>query len=1055
MLRDSPIKLIACSAIFLLLSLLSFAQQENDYIITKHFFSVEDGLASREVFCGLQDNDGFLWFGTRNGLNRYDGKNFKLFTRQKDGLAENRIIQLAKDNNDHLFIVYGNPGIANSAMKVEVMDLKTYKLRSLKETYSNLPFDERYVYWVANGGDRVCFLVAGPFQYWSLTQNKFELKCEMKDWETPNSRPEDLVASNGAYHTTTGKNCIFYRDYAALFLESTIAFYFVTPHGVIKNENKQRRTIINITQDGKLLYSDPENIYQVNEEGQTEKDPLSFSSPHPALYGEGLFKNNATHELLEYSGGNDLLLFDNKTWHSLLSAAEIKIPANTGLYGFYKDGQNNYWIFTSVGLYEIKLTKNPFTHYFTKAQLHDSSENQVRGIYADDAGAVYANCWDKLYKAQNSQTIPIKANPYIKYGICNHQNNIYLSGATYLQRFNKTGDKVFDTLTISKTGEIWTIDSLSPEKILVGCAAGIFSFNTITKQVVIASYSSSSITPINFSYRFIKRKDKTIWLIAQNGLYLLDSNGEKILDYWKVINNDKNNIKRETKNEKILPFNILLDGYEDEEGIFWFATNGEGLYRWSKAKNTSLPGGQDFQQFNITAGFPSDILYRIEADNYNNLWISTDNGLVRFNKKDFKTNSYNVSNGISHNEFNRISSFKSAGGKLFFGGLNGVNAFYPKDFLSDSTITNLPMRIIAFNKFSADDDKLVDQTTALIATNKIVLQPGDRFFNLEFQLLDFDEGRSNYAYRIEGIDKNWNYISENSIRISGLPYGKYPLHIKGQAHNGQWSNMELVIPITVLKPVYLQWWFIVCVAVLLIAIVIYFFRYRTKQLLKTKLALEKTVNERTDQLRTSLGEKEILLKEIHHRVKNNLEVISSLLELQSDGIEDTKAKAAISEAQNRVQSIALIHHKLYRSDDIATIELKSFINDLYKQVAAVFIKPGIEVNLKVEVPELQLNIDEAVPLGLILNELLTNSFKYAVNKEKTNNITITLNLKPETFNTVLTYRDNGPGMPPGFDINKSTSFGIKVVKLLTKQLKGTAKYYNDNGAVFEIPFKID
>ena len=89
-----------------------------DFIITTRYFTPNDGLASREVFCAIQDNDGFMWFGTRNGLNRYDGKNFKLFTKQKNGLADNRIIQLAKDNHNHLFIVYGNPGYARSAMRV-------------------------------------------------------------------------------------------------------------------------------------------------------------------------------------------------------------------------------------------------------------------------------------------------------------------------------------------------------------------------------------------------------------------------------------------------------------------------------------------------------------------------------------------------------------------------------------------------------------------------------------------------------------------------------------------------------------------------------------------------------------------------------------------------------------------------------------------------------------------------------------------------------------------------------------------------------------------------
>jgi hypothetical protein len=154
-------------------------------IITKRFLSVEDGIASREVFCAIQDDEGFMWFGTRNGLNRYDGKNTKLFTKQKNGLAENRIIQLAKDNNNHLIIVYGNPGFARSAMRIEVMDLATYKLKSLKEAFPELPFNEDYVYWVANGGDDLCFLVSNPFQYWRLTLKGFKLICEMKTWDIP------------------------------------------------------------------------------------------------------------------------------------------------------------------------------------------------------------------------------------------------------------------------------------------------------------------------------------------------------------------------------------------------------------------------------------------------------------------------------------------------------------------------------------------------------------------------------------------------------------------------------------------------------------------------------------------------------------------------------------------------------------------------------------------------------------------------------------------------------------------------------------------------------
>ncbi len=1026
----SSFKLTTLIAFFLFAVHISHAQQQ-DYIITKHFLSVEDGLASREVFCGLQDNDGFLWFGTRNGLNRYDGKNFKLFTKQKDGLAENRVYHLAKDNNNHLFIAYEHPGFAGSVMKIEVMDLQTNKINSLKTIYPNLPFDERSVYWVDNDGDDLCFLVSNPFQFWKFHNGKFELKCEMQKWNSISDNPETLLSAKGGYHTTTGSSCFFRNDYAALFIGIPGPVYAYTAQGLFAIYDSLN--IFGITPDNQVLLKTPNKVKKLSGDGTIHDEARSFIPPFSKEGGD-IFWQHKEDDLMGYTSVDGLFLYDYSNWYKLLPPREMNISSGTGFYSFFKDRQNNIWVCTANGLIKLKIERNPFRHYFSKAILNDSSENQVRGIYA--ATNVYANCWNKTYSTRQNKNIFTSTDGGILYGLTRFNNSIFI-GTRRLYRYNENTNELSRLLDSLVTDDIWAIDSLSTGKLLLGCANNMYVYDVITAKAYSISYAETKIPKANFVYRFIHRKDKSVWAVAQNGLYLLDADATTVTGYWGK------QISTTTSNK--LPFDLLLDAYEDSNGIVWFATNGEGLFRWDKIKN-------DFRQFNTTAGLPSDILYRMEADEYGNLWISTDNGLVRFNTVDFKTNTYNITNGISHNEFNRGSSFKAADGRLFFGGLNGVNAFYPKDLATDTSVANPALRIIAFNQFSEADNKMIERTAILIAENKIVLQPGDRLFNLEFQLLDFADGKENYAYRIEGIDKDWNYINENSVRISGLPYGTFTLHVKGQTQDGQWSKNELSIPIHVLKPFYLQWWFITLVVILLVSVIIYFFRYRTKQLVRTKMALEKTVSERTEQLKRSLDEKEVLLKEIHHRVKNNLEVISSLLELQSDGIEDVKAKAAIAEAQNRVQSIALVHHKLYRSDDIASIEITGFISDLYKQVSAVFIKPGIKVELKINAPETHLGIDTAVPLGLILNELLTNSFKYAVSKEKINNITINLNLQPS--NHVLIYRDNGPGMPEGFDLSKSTSFGIKVIKLLTKQLGGVVKYYNDNGAVFEMPFKI-
>ena len=1012
-------------------------------IISKRFLSVEDGLASREVFCAIQDNDGFMWFGTRNGLNRYDGKNFKVFTKQKDGLAENKVIQLAKDNNNQLFIVYGNPGYTRSAMRIEVMDLTTNKLRSLKQTFPNMPFDENSVFWLANGGDDLCFLTLNPFRYWRLTSKGFQLKCEMKSWGAPGIDDKNWVIQNGI-------GCLFYDDCALLKLPYSFPQYFcnaettrVVPRleadiasngdGMLINPQKQ------------LTYSRDDVISKLNSPRSTDKNAEAIFDSYkhePIYFISGDFPN-----ALVYRAIDGLFLYDFSSLTRLLEPGELKVTNGFGLYSYYIDRQRNIWVCTSGGLIKIRQEKNVFTHYFTKEQLKDSSDNQVRGIYADEDRNVYAAAWTKFCYSNNRESKFSKAgNTIILYGMCRYMNKIYV-GESNIYSFEAGTDKDLNKLTDVHLEAIWSLDSLSTGKLLAGCSDGILSFDIGTNKFKPLIYTSDDIPKAQFVYRFIRRKDKKIWAVAQNGLYLLNENADSVTDYF-------GKASRDTSHR--FPFDILLDGYEDEAGIFWFATNGEGLFRWDKTKN-------EFKQFNGADGLPSDILYRIESDDYKNLWISTDNGLLRFSTENFKTRIYTTSSGISHNEFNRTSSFKAKDGRLFFGGLDGVNAFYPRDFIGDSSVSRTPIHLISFNKFSAKEDKLIDQTNELLGQHRIVLLPGDRFFNLEFQLLDFEEGKLNYAYMIKGIDKDWNYISENSIRISGLPYGEHTLYVKGQSHNGQWSKSELKVPLIVLKPFYFQWWFIFLTGILLVFVVIFLYRWRVRQLINVKLNLEREVLSRTKDLKESLAqeqallkEKDVLLKEIHHRVKNNLQVISGLLELQEKNLSDDKAKQALQEGRTRVRSIALIHQNLYQYENLSRIELCSFTHDLYKQVSAMFADKSKDTTAKIDIPVMEIDIDTAVPFGLTLNELLTNSFKYG---HKTgNSFTIEMRLTSGEHNGeegngyIFTYSDTGPGLPVDFDLKKSKSLGMRLINDLSRQMGGSMRYAFENGSRFTILF---
>lgn len=204
------------------------------------------------------------------------------------------------------------------------------------------------------------------------------------------------------------------------------------------------------------------------------------------------------------------------------------------------------------------------------------------------------------------------------------------------------------------------------------------------------------------------------------------------------------------------------------------------------------------------------------------------------------------------------------------------------------------------------------------------------------------------------------------------------------------------------------------------------------------------------QVEKSLEQKELLLKEIHHRVKNNLQVVSSLLDLQSRGIEDEKALYTFMEGQNRVKAMALIHQKLYQNEDLATIDFAEYAEQLMTELASIYAGSGKVKGSVKSAQKANFDIDTAIPLGLILNELISNAYKYAF-QEGEGELSISIedlgNGKHQ-----LTVSDSGLGLPQDFDFNKAKSLGLRLVRRLAKQLYGSVEYSNIGGAKFVINF---
>jgi len=203
-------------------------------------------------------------------------------------------------------------------------------------------------------------------------------------------------------------------------------------------------------------------------------------------------------------------------------------------------------------------------------------------------------------------------------------------------------------------------------------------------------------------------------------------------------------------------------------------------------------------------------------------------------------------------------------------------------------------------------------------------------------------------------------------------------------------------------------------------------------------------------LEKALVEKETLLKETHHRVKNNLQIVSSLLNLQSDTIEDKDALKAVEDGRNRVKSMALIHKKLYQTDHLTTIDFGDFLMDLKEEICAAYGIASTTIN--VDADAVVMDVDSAVPLGLIVNELLTNSIKYGC-AQRTNGC-IQIKLKQnKTEQCELQIKDSGPGLPEGIVVESSETLGLRLVHLLSRQLKAKLTYANENGASFLLLFK--
>ena len=368
--------------------------------------------------------------------------------------------------------------------------------------------------------------------------------------------------------------------------------------------------------------------------------------------------------------------------------------------------------------------------------------------------------------------------------------------------------------------------------------------------------------------------------------------------------------------------------------------------------------------------------------------------------------------------------------------ISSIVVFEPKDS-SYKTIYNLET-----NQF----DRILEYQNNSISISFTAL---GNYYNYE----------NEFQYKLHLVGEEGAWVKEgnrNFTNLNNLKEGEYKFHVR--SHSWGRDSEEATFSFTIKPPWYrssLAYFTYFLFGIFSIWMIV---KWRTKNLSYAKEILEKTVHERTFEisqqnqiLRDQKEKIETLLKELNHRVKNNLQIISSLLSSQSRRLEDGDAQEAIKVGRNRVQAIALIHENLYKENHPTHIDMSIYIKNLVETIRDSFGFDFENIILNLDVTSILLDVNRAVPLGLIINEFVTNSFKYAFPNHDHPVLNITLQRRLDK-KLQLIIRDNGSGLPIGFNPKESNSYGLKLVNGLTKQLSAELKYLNGKGTGYELIF---
>lgn len=999
---------------------------------------------------------GFMWIGTRDGLNRFDGNTIDILQydlKDSSSISNNSITALATVSNGDVW--------AGTNFGLNRVDSETLKAKS-------------YYHWfedsTAISSNKISALCEDQLgRLWIGTDNGLN---RLDDWEEnsfvkfsidPND-PTSLSnnAINDVLVDSAGRVWVATQGGLNLYLPETNSFrrYRLLYEDDNSLSNNQ---VLSLCEDldGNLWIGTKNGLNKYNFEMDV------FTRYYIDTPKKDLLPSNIINDLIIDESG-DLWVgtpsglsriskeMKKSTQYHTAPGKSNSLP-NDHILSLYSGISGMVWIGTkSAGVAMLDLEAPQFVSVvYTGQNGYLPEENQIYSFYEADTNhiyigtgkglAVYNSRNDTSFFFSNSETHKLREIDTPVLSITSTSDGLLWIGTdgVGLVSFSREADSIayYNTNSL-KTGSLFnnTITDIkkdAQENLWIATAGGGLSYfnrkSNSFKTFRFDGNDPNSIRDNNVS-SIVVDSLQNVWFGTGNaGLYHLNSETEQLTRY------QAGNV-----NDGFLPSNTINQVFIDTKNHLWVSSSSGGISKYD-------PLYDSFRTYNSNQGLANNVALALTSDSDGNLWVSTNGGVSTFNTETETFRNYNEQDVLGQNTFYPRSILSTSRGLIMFGGANGFDYI---DYHRIQENDLIPRVVITGFQLINFKENLNSPKSFIAVSDQMELEYNHSGFTIEFAALNFKQAHKNqYAYRLIGLFDQWRYIgTRHFATFSNLNPGTYTFEVIGSNNDGYWNNEPAVMKIIV-QPAYWQTkWFQILIAVAIVSLLYLFYRFKLSSEKERNQRLEQAVNSRTSEISKERDTNAILLKEVHHRVKNNLQIIVSLLNLQSRFITDSKLLDVFSEIQNRVRSMSLIHEKMYKTKDLKTVNIEEYITDLSNSLLNTYrLAQKVELDVLVEVNKF--NSDTLTPLGLIINEVISNALKYAFKEDKAGKIFVRIT-KLENGRYSLIIGDDGIGMPNAILIGETESFGTELIEALSEQLNGSIKLLsNRKGTVYEVEFE--